>query len=233
MRCRHPARPTKRTKRSQTPGSWTHEDGASSLLGESKVVPRSMSDLNPGISRYLDCTFEKRGGLAQKAASISIAYEVRTKSAQSGALENNGRRERILGPSSPILVRRFAREGPYLLGRFCGLASRRRMLGAKRLAGEMGFGLPVRNRVSTLVISMTYARRICAGERCSPRSIDHQRHCSAHQSAEVSGGTSAPGGKPDMLPSFPYFRFWTHNGHRPASHAAVAKWVSAPIKTLD
>jgi hypothetical protein len=53
-----------------------------------------------------------------KIESISITYEIRTKPARSGALENNGRRERILGLGTPIAVRRFAREGPYLLGIF-------------------------------------------------------------------------------------------------------------------
>jgi len=47
-----------------------------------------------------------------KTDSISIAYEFRTKSAQSGGLEKNGRRERILGLGRCVAVRRFVREGP-------------------------------------------------------------------------------------------------------------------------
>jgi hypothetical protein len=51
-----------------------------------------------------------------KNDSISITYEFRTKSAQSGGLENNGQRAGILGLGNSIAVRRFAREAPYLLG---------------------------------------------------------------------------------------------------------------------
>ena len=42
--------------------------------------------------------------------SKTIAYENRTKSAQSGGLETNGRRERILGLSQRPAVQRFVRE---------------------------------------------------------------------------------------------------------------------------
>lgn len=45
-----------------------------------------------------------------KSGSTSIAYEFRTKSAQSGGLETNGPRERISGLDGPVAVRRFARE---------------------------------------------------------------------------------------------------------------------------
>jgi hypothetical protein len=63
-----------------------------------------------------------------------MAYEFRTKSAQSGGLENNGQREGILGLSKSIAVRRFAHEAPVFVGDFCGLASQRRMLNADGLA---------------------------------------------------------------------------------------------------
>ena len=45
-----------------------------------------------------------------KSDSKSVAYEFRTKAAQSGGLETNGRRERISGLSRPVAVRRFVRE---------------------------------------------------------------------------------------------------------------------------
>ena len=75
-----------------------------------------MSDLNCSLSCYPTDRAKSAEVRLTKINSISITYEIRTKPAQSGALENNGRRERILGHSSPIAVRRFAREGPYLLG---------------------------------------------------------------------------------------------------------------------
>jgi hypothetical protein len=53
-----------------------------------------------------------------KSDSISIAYEFRTKCAQSGGLEKSGRRERILRLCRGVAVRRFVCEGPFLLGIF-------------------------------------------------------------------------------------------------------------------
>ena len=52
----------------------------------------------------------KCGGSAAKSDSKSVAYEFRTKSAQSGGLETNGRRERISGLGRCVAVRRFSRE---------------------------------------------------------------------------------------------------------------------------
>jgi hypothetical protein len=45
-----------------------------------------------------------------KSDSKLVAYEFRTKSAQSGGLETNGRRERNSGLKRCVTVRRFARE---------------------------------------------------------------------------------------------------------------------------
>ncbi len=45
----------------------------------------------------------------------TIAYEDRTKSAQSGGLERNGLTERISGSDQTTAVRRFGREGPRIL----------------------------------------------------------------------------------------------------------------------
>lgn len=53
-----------------------------------------------------------------------------------------------------------------------------RMLVAEGLAAEMGFELPVRNRVSTVVISMTYVGQVLVVLRYL---IDHQRHWCAHR----------------------------------------------------
>ena len=51
-----------------------------------------------------------------KSDSKSITYGFRTKSAQSGGLEKIGPRDEILGLRRSVAVRRFAREGPCLLG---------------------------------------------------------------------------------------------------------------------
>src|SRR5438093_13048511 len=45
-----------------------------------------------------------------KSDSKSVTYEFRTKTAQSGGLETNGRRERISALGRCVAVRRFARE---------------------------------------------------------------------------------------------------------------------------
>jgi hypothetical protein len=75
-----------------------------------------MADLNSSLSRYPTDLANSAEVRRAKSDSISMAYEFRTKSAQSGALENIGRREGVLGLSSSIAVRRFAREAPCLLG---------------------------------------------------------------------------------------------------------------------
>jgi hypothetical protein len=88
-----------------------------------------------------------------KNDSISTAYEFRTKSAQSGGLEKNGWREGIAGTSRSVAVWRFAREDPYLLGDFCGLASEMRMLAADGLAEGVGFELAVRIPLGSKLMS--------------------------------------------------------------------------------
>jgi hypothetical protein len=89
-----------------------------------------------------------------KSDSKSAAYENRTKSAKCGGLETNGLRERIRRLGQHLAVRRFVREARGYW-RFQRGKIQRRMLVAKGLAAEMGFELPVRNRISTLVISST------------------------------------------------------------------------------
>jgi hypothetical protein len=66
-------------------------------------------------SRYPAISLQSAEVDVAKSDSKSVAYEFRTKSAQSGGLENNGRREGILGLGRCVAVRSFGREGPCLL----------------------------------------------------------------------------------------------------------------------
>ena len=79
------------------------------------------------------CCLQSAEVAAPKSDSKSVAYEIRTKSAQSGGLERNGLRERISALGGYAAVRRFFREalGYWLL---CAFGSRRRMLVAIGLA---------------------------------------------------------------------------------------------------
>ena len=83
----------------------------------------------------------KCGGSALENDSISIAYEFRTKSAQSGGLEKNGWRDGILVSADALQSGGF-RAKPVVIG-LCALASPRRMLDADRLAEgeELGFNV--------------------------------------------------------------------------------------------
>jgi hypothetical protein len=83
-----------------------------SVPRDSKTAARSMLALDFGSPRCSKRSFKKPEVRLTKNGSISIAYEFCTKSAKSGALEKNGRRERILGLGRCVAVRRFAREGP-------------------------------------------------------------------------------------------------------------------------
>src|SRR5205807_2100546 len=57
----------------------------------------------------VNCRKVRRLG-SSKNGSISMTYEFRTKSAQSGGLENNGCTERISGLGGSVAVRRFVCE---------------------------------------------------------------------------------------------------------------------------
>jgi hypothetical protein len=128
-----------------------------------------------------------------KNCSISITYEFHTKSAQSAGLENNGQREGISRLSSSIAVQGLSAKCSVYWG---FLRSRKPKENVRRgpSGGRDRFELPVRNRVSTLVISVTYARPIWAGKRMLAsfdRSIDHHA-TSAHIKCGGFWGTSAP-----------------------------------------
>src|SRR5437660_1353906 len=75
-----------------------------------------MLALDFGCSRCPDISCESAEICVTKSDSKSAAYEFRTESAQSGALEKNRPRDRISGHGRCGAVRRFARERPCLLG---------------------------------------------------------------------------------------------------------------------
>ena len=103
--------------RSQTFSNWRSTDH-SPTPRVSKTAAQSTPELARSRSRYSAISLQSAEVAVPKSDSISIAYEFRTKSAKSGGLETNGRRERISGLSRGVAVRRFSREGPWLLG-FC------------------------------------------------------------------------------------------------------------------
>ena len=72
------------------------------------VTTRCMLGLVPSRFRQSGISFQSAEIDISKSGSKSVVYEFRTKSAQSGALETNGRRDGILGLSRHAVVRRFA-----------------------------------------------------------------------------------------------------------------------------
>ena len=83
---------------------------AASILGHPKAAARSTPALDSSCPRCREISCESAEVCITKSDSKSVAYEFRTKSAQSGGLETNGRRERISGLGRCVAVRRFVRE---------------------------------------------------------------------------------------------------------------------------
>ena len=81
-----------------------------------ETVVQSMPALDSSRSRYPAIFLQSAEVAIGKRDSKSVGYENRTKSVESGGSETNGRRERISGLGRCVAVRRFAREGPCLLG---------------------------------------------------------------------------------------------------------------------
>ena len=107
-----------------------------------ETAAQSTPALKPGCSRCPKISFESAEVGGAKSGSISVAYEFRTKSAQSGGSETNGPRERNSGLGGCVAVRRFVREAR---GYWASMRarSRQRMLVAEGLAVQEGFELPV------------------------------------------------------------------------------------------
>jgi hypothetical protein len=98
-------------------GWWAGKAGPAVSYRETKKPPRDQRSrwfpVTPGAPSDLSKSAEVR--LAE-SDGIAVAYEIRTESAKSRALEKNGRRERISGLDRCVAVERFTRESPCLLG---------------------------------------------------------------------------------------------------------------------
>jgi hypothetical protein len=70
----------------------------------------SRLEFDSSRSRYPRYPCEVRRFIVVKSDSKTAAYEIRTKSGESGGLETKGRRDRVTGLGRPIAVRRFVRE---------------------------------------------------------------------------------------------------------------------------
>ena len=119
--------------RSQTFSNWRSTDH-SPTPRESKTAAQSTPQLARSRSRYSAISLQSAEVAVPKSESISTAYEFRTKSAKSGGLETNGRRERILGPQPvPRSAEVFTRR-PAIIRLLRTLESQRRMFGVDVLA---------------------------------------------------------------------------------------------------
>ena len=109
-----------------------------SVLQTPKTAALSMSMLDSSCSRCREISWESAEVGVTKSDSKSVAYEFRTKSAQSGGLETNGpERENFGSPPVRRSAEVFARS-PWLLGISSALKSQRRMLVAERTGGGRG-----------------------------------------------------------------------------------------------
>lgn len=114
--------------------------------------------LEPGCPCYPAISPQSAEVDVRKRDSKSVAYEIRTKSAESGGSETNGRRERISGLSQHVAVGRFVREARGYWAS-CAPESPQRVLVAEELAE--GEDLPTN---SLCVVGRVAAkRRVVAG----------------------------------------------------------------------
>ena len=84
----------------------TTKEGTGSVPRESKIIAPSKCLLDSSCSRCRKLSCESGGIERTKTDSKSVAYEFRTKSAQSGGSETDGPRERISGSGGFLAVRR-------------------------------------------------------------------------------------------------------------------------------
>ncbi len=122
-----------------------------------KNLAQSAAELDPGRSRSPTISLQSAELAYPKNDSKSAAYEIRTKSAQSGGLETNRSRESISALRQPVAVRRFSCEVPDYWASMPA-QSRRRMFVAEGLAEREGFEPPIRLpvcRISSAVLSTT------------------------------------------------------------------------------
>ena len=114
-----------------------------SIPRESKTAARSTLVLDSSCPRCREISCESAEVWLTKSDSKSVAYEFRTKSAQSGGLETNGRGETISVLRDRVAVRRFVREARGYWASWRA-RSRQRIFVAEGLAEGEGFEQSVR-----------------------------------------------------------------------------------------
>jgi hypothetical protein len=116
--------------------------------GDNRAIPSESKTPRDQRSRWISVARGAPSELSKSAEvrltkndSISITYEFRTKSAQSGGLEKNGRRDGILGLSRHVAVRRFVHEAR---GYWASMRVRKSAenVGRGRAGGEGGIRTP-------------------------------------------------------------------------------------------
>ena len=134
-----------------------------------------MPALDSGCSRYPAIFLQSAEVGVSKNDSKSVAYEFRTKSAQSGGLETNGRRERISGLSRRGAVRRFSREARGYW-RFYARQNPAEKVGRGRTGGGSG----IRTHVT---VSRKHAFQACAFSHSATPPNSSSAHAFLHQDA--------------------------------------------------
>lgn len=112
-------------------------------------APKKQSKIKSRVcilcSPFPKCSCKSAEVSSVRMSGKTVAYENRTKSAQSGGLEKNGRGETNSGLGDRVAVRRFGREARGYR-RFQRGKIQRRTLVSAGLAEEKGFELPVHFR---------------------------------------------------------------------------------------
>ncbi|OPH83873.1 hypothetical protein B2M20_04685 [Nitrobacter vulgaris] len=110
---------------------------ANSTPRDRKILVQSTPTLDSNCSRYSAVSLQSAEACISEIASKSTAYEIRTKSPQSGGLETNGPGERISALSRRPVVRRFLSEGPRLLA-ISACSNRAEKVDGEDTGGESG-----------------------------------------------------------------------------------------------
>jgi len=96
----------------QCEGHRTRWSCSRTVLAIRKIRALSIAEFVICCSPFLESSCESSEAVTIKSEVKSIAYENRTKSAESGGLERNGPRERKSGLTPHVAVRRFVPEVP-------------------------------------------------------------------------------------------------------------------------
>ena len=134
--------------------------------GRPKILHDQSVLLDSSYSRCREVSCESVGIELTKSDSKSVAYEFRTKSAQSGGLETNGPRERISGFGGCLAVRRFDAK-PVVIGLLCALASRRECWTRKDWRRERNWDPTVSEVVATILLQGVRLETNRLAEKCA------------------------------------------------------------------